>query len=93
MKILWEDIAVGVVIVILVGTIVTAVQKDKRGPWYLGCSDGNKEYMMKVEHKPRVVGSIIYIDKDMFVTPVPGMTCRIVKVSDVEKVVDNGIKS
>lgn len=39
---------------------------------------------MKVDDKPVIQGSFIRIGKDTFVTPVAGMTCKIVPVSDVE---------
>ena len=39
---------------------------------------------LKVDDKPVIQGSFIRIGKDTFVTPVAGMTCKIVPVSDVE---------
>lgn len=49
-----------------------------------GCSDGVKEYLMKVDDKPVIQESFSGLVKIRFVTPVAGMTCKIVPVSDVE---------
>ncbi len=64
-----------------------------RGPWYLGCTDGTTEYMMKVDARPYVKDGVVHIGNDTFVTPKAGMTCRIVRVSEIEKGVDKGIES
>ena len=56
------------------------------GPWYLGCSSlhGKKEVLLQTDKKPRVEGSIVFLGDDMFVTPEPGMTCRILTVRKAE---------
>ncbi len=77
------EIIVGIVVAVLLVVFVISYNTPS-GPWYLGCSDGVKEYLMKVDDKPVIQGSFIRIGKDTFVTPVAGMTCKIVPVSDVE---------
>ena len=65
-------------------TIVTLHERSQSGPWYLGCSDGEREYLMQVESRPRVDGGVVFIGSDVFVVPEPGMTCRMVRVSEVD---------
>lgn len=61
------------------------------GPWYLGCADrhGN-ELTLKTDKKPRVEGSLVFLEDDIFVTPEAGMTCRIVTVRQIEE--ENALK-
>lgn len=65
-------------------TIVALHERSQSGPWYLGCSDGEREYLMQVESRPRVDGGVVFIGSDVFVVPEPGMTCRMVRVSEVD---------
>ena len=55
------------------------------GPWYLGCATGKgKELLLQTDKKPRVEGSLVFLEDDIFVTPEPGMTCRILTVRKAE---------
>lgn len=85
----FDNVIITAVIVAIAGIVVVAYREDKVGPWYLGCSDGKEEYLMKVDQRPIIDGSFIRIGNDTFVTPMPGMTCKVVPVSEVEKGVDN----
>lgn len=85
--------------VLLVGAIIYVGYTRYRdaGPWYLGCADrhGN-EVTLKTDKKPRVQGSLVFLEDDIFVAPEDGMTCRIVSVKQVDeenlaKALDNPI--
>lgn len=78
--------------IMVLAIIWVAYRHDKVGPWYLGCSDGKQEYLMKVDERPIIDGSFIRIGSDTFVTPMQGMTCKVIPVSEVEKGVDNESK-
>lgn len=89
----------GYLLVILAAFIVFSIAffNIERGPWYLGCADrhGN-EMLLKTNKKPRTQGSLVFLEDDVFVTPEPGMTCRIVSVKKIDeensaKTLDNPI--
>jgi hypothetical protein len=73
-------------IILMVAPMTAAWFRKDVGPWYLGCihRDG-EELLLKTEHKPRVEGSLVYIGDDAFVTPEPGMSCRIVRAEEIDK--------
>lgn len=78
----WKQLKIASVI-LAAGLIYVAYTRFRDdGPWYLGCSSmhGKKEVLLQTDKKPRVEGSIVFLGEDMFVTPEPGMTCRIVTV-------------
>lgn len=84
-------VAMGIVLAVFVYTLV---REDSSGPWYLGCADRTgRELLLQTDKKPLIDGGLIFLEDDMFVTPEPGMTCRVVSVKTVEveglnKVVD-----
>lgn len=78
---------VGIVTLLLVAGIYGKHTIDiaNDGPWYLGCADSKgQEYLIKVEDKPVVKDGFIFIGDGVFLTPMPMMTCRSVRVKDVE---------
>lgn len=93
----WLTIACAVafaVIAAMVGNSIRNNRENAGGPWYLGCADRTgKELLLETDKKPRIEGGLIFLEDDMFVTPLPGMTCRVVSVEDIEsttpKVVDD----
>lgn len=90
----WRQLKVASVALALILIYVGYSRFRDEGPWYLGCADRNgKELMLQTDKKPRVQGSLIFLEDDIFVTPEAGMTCRIVSVKQVEaeKALDNPI--
>lgn len=70
--------------------IGSAVFKDnhvaQNGPWYLGCADASgQEYLITTKEKPIVKDGFIFIGDDVFLTPMPMMTCRVIRVEDFDK--------
>ena len=47
-------------------TIVTIHERSRSGPWYLGCSDGEQEYLMQVESRPRVEDGVLFIGSAVY---------------------------
>lgn len=82
----WGAFKVTCVFLLMCIFYVGIVRLRDVGPWYLGCanSDG-KELLLKTDKKPRVQGSLVFLEDDIFVTPEPGMTCRILTVRKAEK--------
>ncbi len=90
----WRYLTIAIIALALILIYVTYSHFHEEGPWYLGCADHNgKELLLKTDKKPRVQGSLIFLEDDIFVTPDAGMTCRIVSVkqAELEKTVDNPI--
>lgn len=88
---MYKPVGSGLILAILfisiaVSALIIARPSERGGPWYLGCihRDG-EELLLKTEHKPRVEGSLVYIGDDAFVTPEPGMSCRIVRAEEIDK--------
>lgn len=74
---------VGIVLSVFVYTLV---REDSSGPWYLGCADRTgRELLLQTDKKPRAEGGLVFLDDDLFVTPEPGMTCRVVSIEQVEQ--------
>lgn len=66
--------------------VYTLVREESGGPWYLGCADRTgRELLLQTDKKPRAEGGLVFLDDDMFVTPEPGMTCRVVSIEQVEQ--------
>lgn len=85
-SILNSDVAIVLTLglIVLIGIVVLSWVRH-RGPWYLGCAHRNgAELLLKTDRKPRIEGSLIFLEDDMFVTPEAGMTCRIVRVNTIE---------
>lgn len=61
---------------------ISSTQED----WYLGCvGEDAKEYLIKVQQRPRIKDGFIIIGEDMFVTPRPMTTCRAIRAVEFEK--------
>lgn len=72
---------------IIVGTyfLILNLTQDTPGPWYLACTDNTKQqYLLTVKDKPVIKDGLIHIGNDTFITPIAGMTCRIVRVKQAE---------
>lgn len=75
-----------VVCIVLSVFAYTLVREESGGPWYLGCADRTgRELLLQTDKKPRAEGGLVFLDDDLFVTPEPGMTCRVVSIEQVEQ--------
>jgi hypothetical protein len=73
-----------VLLVMLASFMLTQCYLE-RGPWYLGCADASgQEYLIKVEQKPYIRDGFIVIGNDTFITPMQGMTCKIITEKSVQ---------
>lgn len=92
-----KSLIVAIVFFTVASAYVIKYRSNGNGPWYLGCADRNgRELLLKTNKKPRIEGSLVYLEDDIFVYPETGMTCRIVRVKQVEeenskKVLDKAI--
>ena len=55
--------------------------------WYLGCIDmaTRKEYIVRTPAKPYIRDGFVVIGDEMFLSPIPGMTCRPINGEEIRK--------
>lgn len=84
--VVWRRLKWSLLLLVIGVTYAVYVRLNDTGPWYLGCATSNgKELLLKTDKKPRVKGGLVFLGDDIFVTPEPGMTCRIVTVRKAEE--------
>lgn len=85
-KVIVGCIGVVVVLVALLFREYNDIQPNEA--WYLGCSDRNgEELLLKTEKRPRISdGGIVFLEDQVFVTPTPGSTCRIISENELKRI-------
>ncbi len=82
----WESLLT-VVLSITVFMILSSEYKKTHSDWYIGCAQfGGQEFIMKVQERPTINShGIIFIGNEAFVTPMDGMSCKIIPADEVDE--------
>lgn len=86
-----------VFLAVMVVGVTNSIMEWSKQPYYLACANRHgEELLLKTDKKPKIKYGLVFLDKELFTVPEPGMTCRVISVEEAEqekrnKPVDNVI--